>query len=178
MVRGTKSKSLTLPCNGLLQILHLSQVLEASDKGVGDIIERLGAGWMARGTKSKGFMIPRSGLLQILHLSQLIEASDNRVGEVVERSRASWMARGTKSKSFTIPHDGLLQILHLSQLLKPFIKSYCQVAQQASTLGIPLRTAQNVLSTVRNHTIQTFLAIRRLLNTTTTYLACIRHYFL
>jgi hypothetical protein len=124
---------------------------------------------MARGMKSESSVIPHNGLLQVLHLSQLLEASGNGVGEIIESCGTVWMARGTKSKRLAMAHNSLLHVLHLSQLLKPFVKSYRQIAQQISALEIPLRTALNVLSTVRNRAVEPFLAVWRLLHTIISY---------
>jgi hypothetical protein len=48
MARRAKGVSLSVVLDRLLQILDLSQLLEANGNGVGEIIERRRATWMAR----------------------------------------------------------------------------------------------------------------------------------
>jgi hypothetical protein len=42
MARRAKGKSLSVALDGLLQILYLSQLLKASENGIGKVIERHG----------------------------------------------------------------------------------------------------------------------------------------
>jgi hypothetical protein len=85
MARRAKGESLLVVLDGLLQILHLSQLLKASANNVGKVIERRGATWIVGRVRVKSLLEAVDGLLQILHLSQPLKASENSNGEVIER---------------------------------------------------------------------------------------------
>jgi hypothetical protein len=90
-----KRKGFMIPRNGFLQILHLSQLIEASDHGVGEVVERSRASWSVRGTKSKGLMVPRNGFLQVLHLSQLLKPFVKSYRQVTVQVSALDIPQGT-----------------------------------------------------------------------------------
>jgi hypothetical protein len=69
MAGRAKIESLSVIPDGLLQILDLSQLPEASGNGTGEVIERFRMSWVARRAKNESLSVIPDGLLQILHLS-------------------------------------------------------------------------------------------------------------
>jgi hypothetical protein len=55
--------------DGLLQILHLSQVIKPSGNSAGEVIERCGVIWMTGRAKGESLLVVLDGLLQVIHVS-------------------------------------------------------------------------------------------------------------
>jgi hypothetical protein len=84
MAWRAKIESLTVVCDGFLEILHLSQLHKAGLNSAGEVIEGQGAIWMAWRVKIENLTVVCDGFLEILHLSQLLEAGPNSIGKVIE----------------------------------------------------------------------------------------------
>jgi hypothetical protein len=89
MTGGQKVHSIRTQLGGLLEILNLSQVAEASVNRIGKVTERFGTIWMVGRVEGESFSVVLDGLLQTLNLSQLLKASENCRGEVIESCGAN-----------------------------------------------------------------------------------------
>jgi hypothetical protein len=84
MAWRAKIESLTVACNGFLEILHLSQLLKACGYSVGEVIEGRGTIRMVWRVKIESLAVACNGFLEILHLSQLLKAGVNSASKVIE----------------------------------------------------------------------------------------------
>jgi hypothetical protein len=102
MTGREKNESFSVILDGLLQVLHLSQLVESSKNGVSEVIERWGAIWMAGRTKSDCVIEVRNGLLQVVHSSQLLKAFEKSERQVSQQISVLDIPQGTPLKAVSM----------------------------------------------------------------------------
>jgi intergrase/recombinase len=84
MARRTEMEGLPKVHDGLLKILHPSQMLKAGGHSGGEVVERSRAIWMPRWTKSETVIEVCDGLLKILPLSRLRKSVPKSYRQLVQ----------------------------------------------------------------------------------------------